>query len=153
MYVCFFWNWIRMCELRVPWQYLFYSLFSYFGLMISKKKSWKNTYNMFFLLIYMLYSHTILFFFWIRGNLTLPESALYGPRWGSKTGCLRLLQEVHALTRTRDLLCRSQTFCHHATPLRDFIAIQLVIHDINFVYIKIYLLLIKVFLSLTFIYI
>jgi hypothetical protein len=25
------------------------------------------------------------FFFWIRGNLTSPESALCGPRWGSKT--------------------------------------------------------------------
>jgi hypothetical protein len=23
---------------------------------------------------------------------------------------------MHALTRTRDLLCRSQALCHHATP-------------------------------------
>jgi hypothetical protein len=28
-----------------------------------------------------------------------------------------LLQEMHALTRTQDLLCRSQALCHHATPL------------------------------------
>jgi len=26
----------------------------------------------------------IFFFFWIRGNLAPPESALCGPRWGSK---------------------------------------------------------------------
>jgi hypothetical protein len=26
---------------------------------------------------------------------------------------------VHTLTRTRDLLCRSQVFCHHATSLED----------------------------------
>jgi hypothetical protein len=26
---------------------------------------------------------------------------------------------MHALTRTRDLLCRSQAFYHHVTPLID----------------------------------
>jgi len=34
-------------------------------------------------------------------------------------GCPRLLQEVHVLTRTRDLLCKSQALCHHAMPLGD----------------------------------
>jgi hypothetical protein len=27
---------------------------------------------------------------------------------------------VHALTQTRDLLCRSQALCRHATLLKDF---------------------------------
>jgi hypothetical protein len=26
---------------------------------------------------------------------------------------------VHALTRTQDLLCRSQALCHHASPFGD----------------------------------
>jgi hypothetical protein len=26
---------------------------------------------------------------------------------------------MHVMTRTRDLLCRSQVFCHHTTPLGD----------------------------------
>jgi len=72
----------------VNWGCLDSTFFTHFSLILGwwyPKKSWKNTYNMFFLLIYMLYSHTILFFFLIRGHLTLPESALCGPRWGSKT--------------------------------------------------------------------
>ena len=28
---------------------------------------------------------------------------------------------MHSLTRTRDLLCRSQAFCHHTTSLEDTI--------------------------------
>jgi hypothetical protein len=52
-------------------------------------------------------------FFWIRGNLT-QESAFCGSRWASQNpGYPRLLQEVHALTRTRDLLCRFQVLCYH----------------------------------------
>jgi hypothetical protein len=56
---------------------------------------------------------SILFFLDSRKPHSL-ESALCGPRWASKT-----LQKVQALTWTRDLLCRSQAFYHHATPPGD----------------------------------
>jgi hypothetical protein len=57
-------------------------------------------------------------------QISNPLPSRYTP-WGQlfflNPDCLRFLQEVHTLTRTRDLLCRSQTLCHHATPLGTLI--------------------------------
>jgi hypothetical protein len=52
-----------------------------------------------------------IFFFWFEETSPPRKTHFVGPDEGIK---LR-----HALTRTRDLLCRFQTFCHHATPLGE----------------------------------
>jgi hypothetical protein len=55
---------------------------------------------------------SILFF--LSEETPLPGKRTLWARWASKT-----LQEVQALTRTRDLLCRSPALYHHATPPGD----------------------------------
>lgn len=61
---------------------------------------------------------TISFFFLIRGNLAPWKMHFVGSGERVKPRlCPRFLQEVHVLTRTQDLLCRSQALCHHAVLL------------------------------------
>jgi hypothetical protein len=72
---------------------------------------------------YHLGSTFYLTFFFFRFEETSPSwKAHFGAQVREQNpGCPKLLQEVHALTRTRDLLCRSQTLYHHATPLEDIL--------------------------------
>jgi len=66
------------------------------------------------------------FFFWIQGNPLPGKYTLWVQVSELNPGCPRLLLEVHALTRRKDLLCRFQALCHHATrPLRTRL------HNIN----------------------
>jgi len=61
----------------------------------------------------------MLFFFWFEETLPPWKAYFMGPGERVRPRLFQALIKVYALTRTRDLLCRSQTLCHHAAPLKN----------------------------------
>lgn len=70
----------------------------------------------------ILYICTIFFCMIFLGEETpLPEKlTLWARVHEQNPHCLRLLQMIHVLLQTQDLLCRSQIIYYYATPLQDF---------------------------------
>ena len=61
------------------------------------------------------------FFFWIWENSTSQKAHFVGPGERVKPRLFQTLTRDARLTRTRDLLCKSQALCHHAMSIEDSI--------------------------------